>query len=357
LIVELQEDQLENGQRIDLFTSRVSAFSRGLFVANQVSWSSTSGGPLPPLSNANGQLLLSELRPAFALRGEIDYGIRPAREVTGVAVTAETRLVKSLLLSGGISRVFQVGQTRYLAGVSKQEGSFGFVVTADFSSPGGLGASALLSVSVGRDSRNGQWYPQARPLAGYGGLSGRAFLDTNGNGRMDSGEQPIPGAGFLLNGGGNLARTNDAGAVFIPNLPSNQAIALGLDPSTLEDPFWKPTPEGIRVVPRPGKVAVIDFPVQVSGEITGTVYLRRDGKSREASGVELELIDRQGAVVNKVRSAYDGFYDITGIRPGRYTLRVASEQLARLRLMAPPSREVEMVPAGTVLDGVNFILD
>jgi hypothetical protein len=357
LIVELKEDQLVNGQRLDLLSGRVSAFSRGLFLANQVSWSLASGGPSPPPSNATGQLLVSEIKPAFALRGEVDYDLKPDREVTGVAVTAETPKVKGFLLSAGISRMIQMGETRYLAGVSKLEGAFGFVVTAGYSQAAGLGVSALLSVSVGRDPRNGQWHPQARPLAGSGGLSGRAFLDTNGNGRMDPGEQTIPGAGFLLNGAGSLARTNDAGGAFIPNLPSNQALTLGLDTSTLEDPFWKPTPASVRVVPRPGKVAVIDFPVQISGEITGTVYQKRDGKNREASGVELDLVDRQGAVVTKVRSAYDGFYDLTGIAPGHYTLRVAAEQAARLHLVAPPARDVEMVPGGTVLDGVNFVLE
>jgi hypothetical protein len=357
LIVELKEDQLVNGQRLDLISSRISAFSRGLFVANQVSWSLASGGPSPPPAKAGGQLLISELRPAFALRGEIDYDIKPTREVTGIALTAETPTVKGFLLSAGVSRMILLGETRYLAGVSKLEGAFGYVVTADYSQVQGLGVSALLSVSVGRDSRNGQWHPQARPLAGYGGLSGRAFLDTNGNGRMDPGEPTIPGAGFLLNGAGNLARTNDAGTAFIPNLPSNQALTLGLDTSTLEDPFWQPAPPGVRAVPRPGKVAVIDFPVQISGEITGTVYLKRDGKNRQASGVELDLVDRQGAVVTKVRSAYDGFYDLTGIRPGHYTLRVAAEQAAKLHLVAPPSRDVEMVPAGTVLDGVNLVLE
>jgi hypothetical protein len=72
--------------------------------------------------------------------------------------------------------------------------------------------------------------------------------------------------------------------------------------------------------------------------------------------VELELVDHHGVVVKRVTSAFDGFYDITEIRPGGYTLSVTAEHVRRLRVVAR-SREVEMVPSGTVLDGVDFILE
>jgi len=193
-------------------------------------------------------------------------------------------------------------------------------------------------------------------LAGSGAVSGRTFLDLNGNGLMDPGEKPIAGAGFLLNGAGNLARTDGTGGVFLPNLPPYQNLDLAVATSTLEDPFWKPAREGVRIVPRPGKTAVIDFPVVISGEITGTIYLVRDGKPREASGVELELVDERGSIAKKVKSGYDGFYDITEIRPGGYTLSVTAEDVRRLRVVAP-SRNVKMVPSGTVLDDVNFLLE
>ena len=356
VLVEIRQDRLESGQQVDQLIGRVSAFRRGLSVANQVGWTFASGGGPAYPTSAYGQLLVSKFLQRFALRGELDYDIEPTRAVTSVALTAETRVVPGLLLSAGITRTILPHRTQYLAGVSKLVGAFGYGVTADYSTPGGVGVSILLSVGIGRDARNGNWHTQARPLAGAGAVSGRAFLDLNGNGLMDAGEKPIAGAGFLLGGAGNLARTNDAGEAFLPNLAPYQGLDVALAASTLEDPFWKPAREGVRIVPRPGKTAVVDFPVVISGEIAGTVYLERDGKNREASGVELELVDHHGVVVKRVTSAFDGFYDITEIRPGGYTLRVTAEHVRRLRVVAR-SREVEMVPSGTVLDGVNFILD
>jgi hypothetical protein len=355
--LEISQDELQDGQRIDQLTNRISVFSRGLSVANELIWAFASGGSTPIPANATGQFFLSKYLPAFSLRGEVDYEAEPAREVTGVFLTAEAPVAHDLLLSWGINRSLQAAQTHYLAGVSRLVGTFGYIVTADFAHPGGLGARVLLSCSVGRDSRDGTWHAQARPFAGLGAVSGLAFLDANGNGRLDKGETPIQGAGFLLNGGGSLARTGPAGTAFIPDLPPYQDLNLSLATATLEDPYWKSSLDGIRFVPRPGKVAKVDFPVSVFGEIIGTIYLRRAGLSRAASGVELELVDAKGEVVKKVTSAYDGFYDVTDIRPGHYTLRLAKGEVPRLHLLAAPVREAEMAPTGTVLDGIDFILD
>lgn len=355
--VEVKEDVQENGQRIVLLSGRLSAFRRGLSISNVVLWNLSSGGSTASSSTASGQLLVSKYLGVVSLRGEVAYDIEPASAVTSIALTAESRLVKNYLLTAGVNRQLSSGQTKLLAGASRLEGVFGVSATAEYSSPGGLGFSVLLSIGIGRDARSGRWHVQARPMAGNGAVSGRAFLDSNGNGVMDAGEKPIPEVGYLQNGAGNMARTDETGVAFLPNLSPYQDLDFGLATGTLEDPYWKPSREGVKLTPRPGKVAVIDFPVVASGEITGTVYVRRGGKSREAGGVELHLVGAKGTVVKKLRTAYDGFYDLADILPGRYTLRVAEGQAERLGAQPPLPREVEMAPSGTVLDGVNFVLE
>ena len=355
--LEISRDELDNGQSLNRLTSRISAFSRGLSVSNQLLWTFASGGGDPIPTSTTGQLFISKFLQAYSLRGEVDYEAAPLRQVSAVALTAEAPLAHGYILSTGINRLLETRQTHYLAGISRLEGSFGFNVTADYSQAAGLGARVLLSSSLGRDPRDGSWHAQARPFAGLGAVSGLAFLDTNGNGRRDPGELPIPGAGFLLNGGGNLVRTSPAGEGFVPNLTPYQDLNLSLADGTLEDPYWKSSLEGVRFVPRPGKTAQVDFPVEVFGEITGTLYMLRDGLSRTASGIELELVDTKGTVVKKVSSAYDGFYDVADIRPGHYTLRVADSQVDPLRLLLAPEREVDMAPSGTVLDGFDIILE
>ena len=336
VLLEVRQDRLESGQRISALTGRFSAFRRGFAVANQTSWSFSSEGGAA--SNASGQLLVSKFHSSFALRGEIDYGVEPNMEVTNVILTGETRLVRGLLVSGGVSQVIGTGQTRFLAGVSKLEGAFGLGVTADYSSLNGLGASALLSMSAGRDAKR-QVAP-ARPLAGSGAVSGRAFLDANGNGLMDAGEEAIADAGFLLKEPDSWHANERPGRVSsCPISPPIKTSTSLSPPPPSKTPSGDPRTTASGSCRVPGKVAVVDFPVVVSGEITGTVFLKRDGKGREASGVDLELVDREGLVVKKVRTAYDGFYDITDIKPGGYTLSVAAEHVVRLQVVAVARRE------------------
>lgn len=96
-----------------------------------------------------------------------------------------------------------------------------------------------------------------------------------------------------------------------------------------------------------------DFPVALTGEIDGTVYLEEGDERRAAAGVELELVAADGEVAARCRSQFDGFYLFERISPGRYTLRQAGEQAARLGLGLEP-REVE-IAGGEIANGVDLL--
>jgi hypothetical protein len=356
--LEFQQDRLVGGQLTDRVVGRISAFRRATFVSNQITWSFSPGDGTAIPTVAQGQLLASHLIGRFSLRGGVDYELSPTAGVTTLALIGERSLGTNYLASGSVSRSVREGQTRYAVGLSKLEGFFGFGISVDYVSPNGFGVNALVSISIGRDGRRGRWHSQARTMASFGALSGRAFLDTNGNSVMDAGEKAIPGAEILLNGSNAPGVTDASGDLFVPNLAPYRHLDVSLATATLEDPYWKPGIEGIGLVPRPGKTALLDFPVVVSGEITGTVYAARGGARRAAANVELELVDASGTVLKKTRSAYDGFYELTDLRPGRYSLRVSAATLARLGVETIPApRPTEMMPAGTVLEGFDFVLE
>jgi hypothetical protein len=356
--LEIRQDRLVGGQVTNRIVGRISGFRRATFLSNQVTWSFSPGAETTFPEIAQGQLLASRLIGRYALRGEMAYELRPTQAVTTLALTAERWLGTRYLATGGITRMLREDRTTYSVGLSKLEGAFGFGASVDYVSPDGFGVNALVSISVGRDPRRGHWHSQARTMASFGALSGRVFLDTNGNGVMDAGEKPIPGAGILLNGSNAPGVTDAGGDLFVPNLVPYRRLDVSLATATLEDPYWKPGVEGAGIVPRPGKTALVDFPVIVSGEITGTVYATRGGARSAAMNVDLELVDVSGTVLKRTRSAYDGFYELTELRPGRYSLRVAAETLARLGVeTAPAPRPAEMTPTGTVLEGFDFVLE
>lgn len=74
------------------------------------------------------------------------------------------------------------------------------------------------------------------------------------------------------------------------------------------------------MTPRPGIPTIIELPLVSAGEISGT--LQREG-GKPLSGVDLELVDKNGRVVKSTRSEFDGFFLFEFIPYGNYKLRVA----------------------------------
>ena len=194
-------------------------------------------------------------------------------------------------------------------------------------------------------------------MANTGAASARVFLDANLNGVMDAGEEPIEGAAFTVKGSRHpAARTDADGCAWLGHLPVKQNVDIALETATLEDPQWLPRPKGARLVPRPGRVAELDFPVIMTSEIDGTVYLVKKDVKRGIGNVLLELVDSEHNVVGSAKSAWDGFYIVPAVLPGDYLLRISARQLEQLNLADPGMREVTVSPDGAFVNGVDFFL-
>lgn len=357
VVAEATREARESGRTVRRVSNTLSIYEGGYAISNSLGWASSSNQGSATSSSLSGQLLLSKFVRRFSLRGQADYALVPEAQLTGLGLTVEGRPFGAYLLSGGVSRRFESDEARYTLGLGRSQGAVGFSMNVAYTRPGGLAGNVLLSLSLARDGRTGDWHSTARSLAGSGALSARVFLDRDGDGRLDPEEPLIPEAGFHINRALNPVRTDSAGSAFIAGLRVHRPIGIAVATATLEDPFWKPAREGVSFVPRPGRVAVLDFPIEVYGAIAGTVYVHRAGVAREMGGITLELVDREGSVVASARSASDGYYDLADIRPGGYQLRVAPALAVRLGVRGGEARDIRIGPDGTVLDGVNIMLE
>src|SRR5690606_19739627 len=110
------------------------------------------------------------------------------------------------------------------------------------------------------------------------------------------------------------------------------------------------------LVPRPGKVAQLDFPVRMTTEIDGTVYLWEDGLTRGIGDLRLELLNEQYEVIAETTSSWDGFYIIPGVVAGDYWLRVSPQQLLRLGLDDTGTRMITVTGDGEFMSGVDLLI-
>jgi cell division protein FtsN len=240
----------------------------------------------------------------------------------------------------------------YQVSVNKAEGRLGVLGTLGWARSTGATVSLQLRMSMGRDPVSGHGFVQAAPLANNGAVSARTFLDSNNNGRLDPGEPVLDGAVLQIDGGARPGPLGERAPLFQTGLHTNDYVAVTVDPSGMEDPFLNPAQPGVRILPRPGKVAVVDIPMVVSGEITGVARIKGTRGTRDLAGLALELLDEAGHRAVAVRSSFDGFFEMHDLPPGRYLLRVLPEEAERLGVSLPPPRALEIKPKGSIHDGI-----
>lgn len=341
--LDFGRNQFLSGQVMGQVSNQVSGFFERLSLSNRLSW---SVGQTQQLFS-NGSLQLGSRWGQDGLRGEVSY--RPDR-IDGLALSVDRRLDQGGYLNGGINVPLDRRQPQYNVGYSRNFGGYTMGANASYSQASGVSLTTNLSFGLSRDV----WPPNAQSIANNGAVLARVFLDANQNGRLDQGEKPLEGI-ELGAFGSSRVKTDQNGCANLTNLPAYQEVDLTLCTDKLEDPLWVPKQKGLRIVPRPGRTAVIDFPILATGEISGTVYMKSQKTKKETGGIHLELLDERGEIVRTIRSGYDGFFTLTAVPSGRYYLRVSSKQAEENDLLVSP-REVRIPAEGGYLDGVDLVL-
>lgn len=349
--VELRREQTESGVIDVALTGRITAVVQRTLIANQLSWQRSAGS-----TTAGGVLNLSRHIGDIGWSGQLGYTIKPEAKLDSVAVAADTRLSENYVLNLSLIRAVAAQDTTYAASLNKSLGDYGMGLTTSYSSRGVLTVGLQLFVSMAREPRQDRWMFDALPKADSGAASVRVFLDANANGVMDPGEEPIENVALTINGGRAPVRTNTAGIAWLDRLPARQGVDIAVDTQTLEDPYWASQRKGVRVLPRPGRVAEMDFPVVLTSEIDGTVYLIDKAARRGIGDVLIELLDNERHVVSSVKSGSDGYYIVPAVVQGRYFLRVSPEQLKQFELIDPGERAITIAPDGKFINGVEFPL-
>jgi hypothetical protein len=349
------QDRLAGGGVVYGLNNRLSASCNGYFFSNEIIRTEVRGGATAFPATTTGELLASRFYPRFSLRAQADYGLVVGPRLQGYLFLVETPVLPPLLLYASLARTLNDQNSIYLLGASKNQGAYSLSVEVSYATLNRFLVDLTLHVGLFREPRRGRIVMQAQGMAGQGAVSARAFLDSNGNGRMDPGERPIAGAGLLVNGVGHAGGTDAAGVTFLTGLAPDQDANLAVASATLEDPLMRPGP-GIRVTPRQGHVTLLDFPVGLVGEVNGTVFMKGPEGPREVPGLGLELVAQAGPKVRTVRTAYDGFYTFPDVAPGSYRLQVPEAQARLFHLRAPAPKDLVIGPEGTVVEGLDLTL-
>ena len=349
---EYTRDDFAQGGNSTKLENLISVSTHGVAISNLLTRQRISGQQ-PTMT---GALQLNTSYSAIHLRGTVSYQLDPDDEFTNVLLNADPGQIGDYRISVGLNHSLDEDLTEYSISANKSSGRYNLSLGARHNTDHALTLDASLLVGLGREPRSAAWNMDARNLASSGSASLRVFIDHNQDGIFNLQDEPVSGIGFRIGGGFNYLRTDADGIAFLTGLPVHQPLSINIAPETIHDPLWTVELEGVNVVPRPGYAIQLDFPIFVTGEIDGTVYVERNGRQIGAGRVIVELLDRQSRVVKTTATAFDGFYVISQIPFGNYRLRISDKQQSDLGQVADPIENVVINVESLFQNGLDFVL-
>ena len=349
-------EQSESGATETRLGNRISLSVSRLSLSNSINWTQVDG-TAADYTDANGSFLMAGRIGRTSVRGNLAYEIEPLNELSSAALLADHLIGADFTAGAGVERRFSTNQGTTVTGnVSRRFDLAALGLRGEWTNDGSWGAFMTLSFAFGREPRTGDWRMSSRQMADKGSVSARVFLDNDYDGNFGEGDTALEGVTFRGYGASGKKTTDADGVAFLTGLPPYRETDIVVPPQGLEDPYWVVDPEGVTLVPRSGNTATVDFPVVVTGEVDGMVYLREAGNVVEAADVALQLVDSGGKVVARTKSVFDGFYLFSFVRPGDYSVRVDPAQLERLGLASTGARKAKIEGDGTIVSGIAFTL-
>jgi len=197
-----------------------------------------------------------------------------------------------------------------------------------------------------------------RTNVGRGGISVVAFLDLNANGLHDTGEPKVPGLN-VRSSSGTLEHCEKDSTIHITGLEPYVKYYIEIDESSFENISWRLEKKSYAVVADPNMLKLIEVPVFVRGEATGTVLIENKEGKRGLGRIIVNFRNSEGIIAGRTLTEEDGYFSYFGLAPGLYQVRVDSSQLRRLGLVSDPDSIMFSIMTnseGDYIEGLDFML-
>jgi hypothetical protein len=208
------------------------------------------------------------------------------------------------------------------------------------------------------DSKTSYISANDRSNVGKGALTILPYLDLNCNGERDENEPRAYGLRLHINGG-RVENNNKDTTIHIWGLEAYTNYVLELDKSSFDNISWQLKKSTISVAVDPNTAKVIEVPVAVVGEVSGTVYLS-DGNVKSGIGrMIVSIYNNKSKLVAKMLTESDGYFNYIGLAPGKYSVRIDEQQLNKLQMKAKDQSQPFIIKAnkdGDVVEGLKLLV-
>ncbi len=311
-----------DGRKVNEWLARAGLVLPRVMLTAIITNHTVSGGSPDDAEGTSLGLLADAHVLGFLMRANASYRITGLHEgFDSAQLTIEKTLSDRSDLRADIQYNSQRRLATFQAGYVRQFRRLALNVGATADTHGSVGATLGVTFSFSPDPFGHGVRFSNNKLAERGEAAVSVFLDKNGDGIRSPGEEPLPGVGVTAGQYGTAEPTDKQGHAVVEDLNPYQKVAIGVDESTLPDPFLVPVRKAIVVTPRPGVPAKIEIAVAPTGEIEGEVHGLED---TPVAGVGLELVDEAGNVAATTLTEYDGYFLFEQVPYGHYTVRLSA---------------------------------
>jgi hypothetical protein len=185
------------------------------------------------------------------VRGEARWRLSPDNRFESATVTAEWRSGDNNSWRAQLGYDTALDRARVNLGYVRRFNRLAVTASAEAASDGSLAAGLNIAFSIGPNPGGGIQMT-ADKLASNGQTLARVFRDLNNDGIRQPGE-PLEAGVEVTSGNVAAARpTNADGETMVNMMTPYRAVLVGIDTSSLTDPFVQPRGPGMVVTPRPG---------------------------------------------------------------------------------------------------------
>lgn len=294
-----------------------------------------------------------------SVRAGVDYMIKPDNRLDRYLVSINYRPAHNLTID---AEAEHQPDTRYSQGELRANyihDKFRLSPFVRYDSDRDLTAGLSLTTSFLDTPYGHVPFVTSERLSGRGYVSARVFLDVNGNYIFDEGDEPIEGTVVESIQSRERQETRADGYALLRRLTTNLPTDIHVDDTSLPDPFMVAVDRGRSILPRAGEIYNMNFPVQFSGEVDGTVAaLDKSGHKAPVKFVSVKLMpldaSRNETVVAK--AAPDGFFLLSQVPPGKYYLTVDEKEAQALKVARPMPRLLTFTHEGTMLYAQDIVM-
>lgn len=195
---------------------------------------------------------------------------------------------------------------------------------------------------------------------GKSGIVILAYLDINGNNKKEASEPRVAGIDFRIINGGRIEYSKRDSTVSVCELEPYTSYYLEFTTASFENIAWQIKKPLVSVSCNPNEIKLIEIPIMIAGEISGTIFLTDKKRNRGLGGIVILIYNSKNEQAGRTISEADGYYSFIGLKPGDYKARVDSAQLKKIQMECVPLEllfTIKAIEDGDVISGKDFTLN